>query len=60
MVVGSNEKTHFKLQSSTKARHVIDIMFNRLEKELGHQLYSKEQAIIITTGTSLYILFQNV
>lgn len=55
MVVGSSEKVHFKLQSSTKMKDVIGRIFQRLEKELGHQLYAKGQVIGIIMETKIYI-----
>lgn len=51
MVVRSNKKMHFKVQSSTKTRDIIDTLVKRLEEGLGHQLYSKQQAIVIMMGT---------
>ena len=55
MVVGSSEKVHFKLQSSTKMKDVIGRIFQRLEKELGHQLYAKGHVIGIIMETKIYI-----
>ena len=59
MVVGSSEKVHFKLQSSTKMKDVIGRIFQRLEKELSHQLYVKGHVIGIIMETKIYISLQS-